>query len=65
MRSIDREVICLRAALDELIRQPKESRPRTHPELNLYRTARASGVALYRFPEADTDAFFGSDFVTN
>ncbi|MBU2500076.1 hypothetical protein KJ682_01975 [bacterium] len=65
VRSIDRDVICMRAVLDESIRQPKESGPRTHPELNRYRSAGASGAALYRFPKADTDAFYESDFMTN
>jgi len=55
----------MRAVCDDTIRQPRESRPRTHPELSRYRSAGASGVALYRFPKADTDAFYESDFMTN
>lgn len=65
LRSVDLDVICMRAVLDETIRQPMESGPRTHPELSRYRSAGSSGVALYRFPKADTDAFYESDFMTN
>jgi molybdopterin-guanine dinucleotide biosynthesis protein len=65
LRSIDLDVICMRAVRDESIRQPEESRPRAHPELRRFRSAGASGVTLYRFPKVDTEAFFESDFMTN
>lgn len=65
LHGIDMDVICMRAVLDESIRKPKESRPRSHPELRRYQAAGASGVAQYRFPKADTDAFYESDFMAN
>jgi len=53
--------ICVRAERDEKLRREQESAPRSHAELRRYRDAGASAVALYRFAEQSTDAFFTSD----
>lgn len=58
------DVACVRAFADGSLKAPKESKPRSHPELCRYRQAGAGPVALYRFPPADrtgVDAFFMSD----
>ena len=65
LRGVDMEVICIRAVRDQSIRQPQETRPRAHPELRRFRSAGASGFALYRFPKPDIDAFYQSDLMTN
>jgi len=49
--------ICVRAA--------QASSPKNHAELRRYREAGASRVALYRFAERGTDAFFTSEFMQN
>ncbi len=65
LRSLDADVICMRATRDESLRRPKERRPRSHPESRRYRAAGASGVAVYSFPSAyaDADTFYMTDFM--
>jgi len=68
LRSLGDEVICVRAVADDSLRSPRETRPKSHPELRRYRQAGASVVALYRFSPTDvtaTDAFFMTDFMEN
>lgn len=63
-RLFDAEVafaICVRAERVAKLRKEQESAPMTHAELRRYREAGASAVALYRFAEPSTDAFFTSD----
>ncbi len=52
--------ICVRGQCDKTLRKERESKSLSDPELRRYRRAGASGVALYRFPEPHTDAFFMS-----
>lgn len=52
--------ICIRAEHDPELRREHESRPGTHAELRRFREAGAGAVALYRFGEPDTEAFFMS-----
>ena len=66
--SLGEEIICVRAVADDSLRSPRETRPKSHPELRRYRQAGASVVALYRFSPTDvtaTDAFFMTDFMEN
>ena len=65
-RLLDAEVtfaICVRAERDAKLRKEQESAPRANAELRRYRKSGASAVALYRFAEPSTDAFFTSDFM--
>jgi hypothetical protein len=65
-RLLDAEIalaICVRAERDAKLRKEQESAPPTRAELRRYRDAGASAVALYRFAEQNTDAFFTSDFM--
>ena len=66
LRSLGDEVICVRAVADSTLRSPRETRPKSHPELRRYRQAGASAVALYRFSPTEvtaTDAFFMTDIM--
>src|SRR3989339_2088740 len=61
LRHPDDEVICVRAIADGSLRSPRESKPKSHPELRRYRQAGASAAALYRSSPTDetiADAFF-------
>ncbi len=46
-------------------RREHESAPRGHRELRRYRESGASGVALYRFPRPDTEAFYESEVMAD
>jgi hypothetical protein len=63
--ALELDLMCMRAMRDSSLRLPREQRPRAHPELRRYRAAGAGNVALYSFPNADSDAFYDSDFMTN
>jgi hypothetical protein len=64
LRGVELDMICMRAIRDQALRRPTEGRPRAHPELQRYRAAGALGIALYRFPQADSQTFYESDFMT-
>ena len=57
--------ICLRAERDPKLRKERESSPKKDGELRRYREAGASDVAVYRFPEPSTDAFFMTAVMQN
>jgi hypothetical protein len=65
LRSGRRVVLAARCVCDDSLREPVETAPKSHAELNRYRRAGASGVVLYRFPtrDAGTDAFFTTQFM--
>lgn len=53
-------VLAARCVRDDRLRAPRETAPKTHPELRRYLEAGATGAALFAFPQEDeaTDAFF-------
>jgi hypothetical protein len=59
-------VAAARCIRDDRLREPKETVPKSHPELNAYRAAGADPVALYRFPSshADWDAIYATDLMS-
>lgn len=62
-RLLDAEVafaVCVRCDRDTKLRTEQVSAPKNHAELRRYRKAGAAAVALYRFAEPNTDAFFMS-----
>lgn len=65
LRSLDQDATCVRAIQDETLHRPKESRPRSHPELRRYKSAGAGTVAVYRFPSthADGETFYMTDLM--
>ncbi len=65
LRSTEVDVACLRAIRDDKVPRPRESCPGVHPELDRYRSAGATGVALYSFARPDSEAFYESDFMTD
>lgn len=65
-RLLDAEVafaICVRSERDAKLRRARESAPKNHSELQRYREAGASAVALYQFSEPSADAFFTRKFM--
>ena len=48
-----------------MVREDRESSPKTHPQLRRYRKAGASAVALYRFAAPSMDEFFMSEVMQN
>jgi hypothetical protein len=65
LRKTDRTVAAVRCIRDDGIRDPQETAPKGHAELNAYRAAGADPVALYRFPQshADWDAFYATSLM--
>ena len=63
--SVDKLLIVARCVRDDTFRHVRETAPRTHPELQRYREAGASGAALFVFPQGDTssDAFFMTELM--
>ena len=63
----DALVIAARCGRDDTLTQPRESFPRTHPELRRYRQAGASGAALFRFPGdgSEHDAFLMTELMSD
>lgn len=60
----EEEVACLRGIADASAREPSESAPEGHPELDRWRRAGATAVALYRFDPGDgtiADDFHATD----
>lgn len=60
------EVACVRGIADASAREPSESAPEGHPELNRWRGAGAAAVALYRFDPGDgtiADDFYATDIM--
>lgn len=58
------EVACVRGIADASVREPSESAPEGHPELDRWRRAGATAVALYRFDPNDgtiADDFYATD----
>ncbi len=58
------DVACVRGIADASAREPSESAPEGHPELDRWRRAGASAVALYRFDPGDgtiADDFYATD----
>jgi hypothetical protein len=55
-------LLAARCIRDDKLREPRESRPRGHAELQRYRKAGAAAVAEYRFParRADAETFYYS-----
>ena len=55
-------LLAARCIRDDKLREPRESAPRNHAELQRYRKAGAAAVAEYRFParRADAETFFYS-----
>jgi hypothetical protein len=53
-------VLAARCVRDGRLHAPRETAPKTHPELRRYLAAGATGAALFAFPEEDdaSDAFF-------
>jgi len=62
---LDELVLAARCIRDDALREPRETAPKTHPELRRYRQAGAIGVAVFAFPKTDigSDAFFMSDLM--
>jgi hypothetical protein len=67
LESSDTPVIAARCRREDTLTQPRESSPRTHPELRRYRQAGASSAALFRFPGdgGEHDAFFMTELMTD
>ncbi len=65
LHGLDGPVLAARCIRDDALREPRESAPKTHPELRRYRKAGASGGAVFAFPQTDTapDAFFTTDLM--
>lgn len=63
----ERDVLAARCLRKDALRQARESRPKSHPELGRYRQAGAAGIALFEFPKDDagSDAFFMTDLMSN
>jgi RecA/RadA recombinase len=63
----ERVIIAARCRRDDSLSQPRESLPKTDPELRRYRAAGACGEALYSFPAGGDahDAFFMTSFMEN
>ncbi len=59
-------ILAARCVRDDSLREPRETAPKSHPELRRYRRAGASGVAVFAFPAGDigSDAFFLTDLMT-
>ncbi len=65
LQRVDPPILVARCRRDNRLAEPKETSPRTEPELRRYREAGAGGVALFTFPEAaaTTDDFFMTDLM--
>jgi len=63
---LDHSAAAARCIRDDRLREPRETAPKHHPELNAYRAAGADPVALYRFPSshADWDAMHTTDLMS-
>jgi len=63
----ERMIIAARCRLDDSLSQPRESIPKTDPELRRYLAAGACAAARYSFPAGDVahDAFFMTSFMEN
>ena len=66
MSSLDELILAARCVRDDSLRQPRETVPKSHPELRRYGRAGASGAALFRFPGDGSafDGFFSSNLMT-
>lgn len=63
-RLLERELAhatCVRGERVAKLRREEESAPKGHPEIRRYRKSGACGVALYRFPATDTQAFYETE----
>ncbi len=67
LEAADGPMLAARCVRDDSLRRSRETRPKTHPELRRYRQAGASGVAVFRFPEADvgSDEFYTTDLMAD
>ena len=65
LQRLDPPILVARCRRDDRLAEPKETSPRTEPELRRYREAGADGVALFAFPGAPTvtDDFFTTDLM--
>ena len=67
LNSPGRVVLAARGVRDDAVRRPRESKPRSHPELRRYRQAGASAAALFEFPEVaiSPGGFFETDLMND
>lgn len=67
LHRVDPPVLVARCRRDDRLAEPKETSPRTEPELRRYLDAGAEGVSLFAFPPAaaTSDDFFMTDLMAD